>query len=439
MRFLAVCVLLISTACRSGSDLDLKFDIKQETLSNGLKILFIEDHSAPVVSYQTWVRAGSVDEKDGGTGLAHLFEHLMFKGTKTHGPGAFFEQFEAKGSQVNAFTTRDYTVYYEVLPSALLPKAIELEADRLRGLNLDQKLLNSERLVVLEERRLRVENSPEGKLQEAIWALSFQSHPYGNPVIGTTQDLLTLDIERLVAFYDTYYQPSNITLLVSGDFNRKETLALIRKHYGAFQKKKKPIRTVAREPEQTGERRLIIREELASERFARAYHIPAAGESDSYALDVLSNILFAGRSSRAHRRLVEEKQLLLSIGGTALTPAHPGLFVISGMLRGQHRTEEAEAALDQLLGELETTSPVTPEEIKTAIRQLTVQIFDGIRTPHGLGQLIGTIDAILGDPELYADEAEHYSRVTPADVTRVAREYLQPNNRSVVILRPGGK
>lgn len=417
-------------------NLGINLSLQKKTLSNGLHIIMVEDHTVPVVSYQTWYRVGSVDEKRGLTGISHLFEHLMFKGTPKYGPKKFFEELEARGSEVNAFTTRDYTVYYETIMPHLLEKVIDMESDRMANLILDEDVLNRERLVVLEERRLRTENAPEGKIQEALWQMAFHSHPYSWPVIGYPQDLLNITAEQLRIYFKEHYQPANATLVIVGDFDANKALALIKAGYDKVPAAPRPERNIPLEPEQKEERRLVLRDHVASERFAQAYHITSAEEDDSYALDVLANILFEGTTSRAYRRLVEEKNIALGVSGSAYTPTFPGLFIITATMKAKIQATKAEDELNRLIGEVQDKE-VTPEEIAIAVRQLTVELVDSVQTPHGLGQLIGTVQMIFGDPERFAKDLAKYTKVTAKDVKRVAQKYLNPNHRTIVTLVPG--
>lgn len=434
--FLCLAVLLPS-ACKGTFDqLGVKVDLEQKQLSNGLKVIFIEDHSIPVVSYQTWYRVGSVDERMGATGLAHLFEHLMFKGTEKFGPKQFFTQLESKGAEVNAFTSRDYTVYYQNFVPELLPRVVEMEADRMMGLILNPDTVNTERMVVLEERKLKTDNSPSGLLQEALWALAYRTHPYHWPVVGYAQDIVQMPLETVQEFYRKYYHPSNAVVIVAGDFDSDFVFKKIEKAYGAIPQGKKNLREgIPVEPEQKEERRLVLREQVASEMFAWGYHITQAEDDDSYALDVLSNILFFGRSSRAHQRLVENKNLVLGISGASFTPLFPGLMMISGVMKGNASAEEAEKEIQALLEEVQNHG-VTEDEVQVAVKQLTVQLVDSVRTSFGLAQLIGTVMMVFDDPKRFSDDLNKYFKVTTDDVKRVANRYLIPNNRSVVVMKP---
>ena len=432
---LSGCASVPATAPPKKDALGIDLQYQKETLSNGLTVILVEDKTTPVVSYQSWYRVGSVDEKPGLTGLAHLFEHLMFKGTPKYGAKQFFLQLEAKGAEVNAYTTRDFTVYHETFTPQLLEKVIDMESDRMTHLALDDATVLTEKQVVLEERKLRTDNSPEGRIQEALWKLAYTQHPYQWPTIGSVMDVMTAPLEQVRAFYHHYYVPANATVVIVGNIDKKATFELIKKYYGRIEKSPVPTRDIQAEPEQNEERRLILRDHVAGLRFAQGYHVTAADNDDSYALDVLSNILFEGSSSRAHRRMVDEKELVLGVDGSAYTPTYPGLFIMTAAMKEGVPVETAEAELWSLIKEIQDKG-VTDEEIRVAVRQLTVQMVDGVRTPHGLGTLIGTVTVTLGDTARFTQDLAKYLKVTRADVVRVAQKYLYPNNRSVVILAP---
>ncbi len=439
---LGVVAALLSISMLAGCD-DLEdtlesaihVSLEEARLPNGLRIILAEDRDSPVISYQTWVKVGSVDEKPGKTGLAHLFEHLMFKGTSKHGPRDFFSRLESKGAEVNAYTTRDYTVFYENISPVLLDDVIELESDRLTGLVLTEALLATEREVVFEERRLRTENSPVGRMQEALWQLAYSSHPYQWPTIGYVEDLRSLTVEDLRSFYGQHYQPANTVIVVTGAIRSSEVLPKLKKAYGSIPEKKISPRKIALEPQQTEEKRIKVYDRVASERFAVGYHVSSADQNDSYALDVLCNILFNGQSSRAHRRLVEEKSIALSVGGAAYTPTFPGMLIYSGMMKGGVPSSQAIGAMDELVADLQATT-VSAEEISAAVRQLTVDLIESVRTPNGLAQLLGTVTTILGEPERFRQDLAKYGKVMAVQVRGVARKYLKPTNRTVVELMP---
>jgi zinc protease len=432
-------VLQLSACSKCGgsgvSTPEIRIEIKEQKLKNGLRVIVVEDPETPVVSYQTWVRAGSVDEVPGKTGIAHLFEHLMFKGTLKFGPKEFFRRLEAKGAEVNAYTTRDYTVYYENFTPGLLDEVIELESDRLTNLALTEGLLNTERQVVMEERRLRTENSPTGRMQEALWQIAYSKHPYQWPVIGYAEDLNRLTVDDLVQFYQTHYQPGNVSVIVVGAVKADEVFAKVRKAYEQINGKPAPARKIEKEPEQTEERKITLYDQVASQRFAVGYVVSSADQDDSYALDVMCNILFSGQTSRAHRTLVEEKDIVLGVGGSAYTPTFPGLLIYSGTMKGSLESQTAIAQVEALFDDIKKNG-VTDEELAMAQRQLTLDSMNGVRTPSGLAQLIGTVTAILGDPNRFREDLARYRKVTSKRIQAVASKYLKAERRNTVILMP---
>ncbi len=415
--------------------LGLRFPLLERRLPNGLKVLIVQDSTVPVVSYQTWVNVGSVDESFGLSGIAHLFEHLMFKDSEKYGPRAFFNQLESRGAVVNAFTTRDYTVFYETMVPPLLPVAISLEADRLANLKIDAETLYTERHVVFEERKLRTENSPDGRMQEAVWSLVFKSHPYRAPVIGYEEDLKRMEVTDLTTFFKANYQPGNVTVVVVGDVKADSVFSMIEKAYGGIPGTPRKPRNIPREAVQSEARRVELQDQIATEKITIAYPSTSAAESDTYALDVLSNILFVGSSSRTHRQLVEENRIASGIGGVNYTPLFPGVFLASATLRAGHSASEFENGFESMIKEIQSNG-VTEREIRNAVRQLTVQTVDSVRTGQGLANLIGTVDAIFGDPMRFKEDLTKYSRVTNADIIRVAKNYLTPEKKNVVTMVP---
>jgi predicted Zn-dependent peptidase len=393
-----------------------------------------------MVSFQTWVRVGSVHEESEKSGLAHLFEHLMFRGSQKYGPKAFFENLESRGAQVNAFTTRDYTVFYQNFTPDLLDLVVEMEADRFASLVIDDERFERERAVVLEERRMRSENSVEGRVQEALWLLAFQQHPYRHPVIGYPEDLLRMQTSDLLQFFETHYRTDRMALVIVGAFQAETILPKLESAYAQIPVARttggQPTPRIPEEPEQLEERRLTLRDHVTGSRVAIAYRASRAENPDSYALDVLANILFAGTSSRMYRRLVEEEKLVTSISGVAFTPTYPGLFFMNATLRSGVDPEIYLQALDRELKQVQVEK-VTDEEIERAVRQLTVQVVDSARTPYGLGNLIGTVVMVFEDPRRYAEDLTKYFRVSAQDVQRVAQQYLDRNQRSIVFLLPG--
>ena len=290
-----------------------KLDYTMTTLPNGMNVVFLEDHSTPIVHLQMWYHVGSKNERPGRTGFAHLFEHMMFKGSKNVEPEGHPSYISSVGGQSNAYTNEDATVFWETVPSQYLPLVLWLEADRLASLRIEEKVFKTEREVVKEERRMRIENQPYGRLQEIIADQSFLVHPYKHPVIGSMKDLEASSIDDVREFFQTYYVPNNATAVLVGDFDSRDALALVTQYLGRVPKSEKPVpRDIPKEPVQTRERRVTIEESWPLPAVVVAHHITFDGNPDSYPLHVASKILSDGQSSRIYRKLVYEKGIALA-------------------------------------------------------------------------------------------------------------------------------
>ena len=311
----AVGLLLLLVAAHGFAGAQVTAKVTESVLENGLKVLLLEEHKAPVVTTHVWYKVGARNEQPGTTGLSHFLEHMMFKGTSRVGPGQFSRIIQKNGGRDNAFTSDDYTGYFETFASDRVELGLELEADRMRGLLLDPKGVESEKKVVMEERRLRTDDDPVSALSEAMVAAAFQVHPYRQPVIGWMSDVEGLTREDLVRHYNTYYVPNNAMLIVVGDFKSDELIPKIRQHFGAIPRGPEPPRVRAEEPEQRGERRLILKKEAELPFVYIGYHVPNLKHPDNFALEVLAYILSGGKSARIYKSLVYEKQLALFAGG----------------------------------------------------------------------------------------------------------------------------
>jgi zinc protease len=402
-------------------------------LDNGLTVLTLEDHTTPVVSFQMWVGVGSRDESH-HTGLAHLFEHMMFKGSKHIESEQHAKLVQARGGELNAFTSRDFTVYFEDIPPESLPLVIDLEAERLRNLDISEKTLASEREVVLEERRMRTEDSPEGRAFESLMALSFQAHPYRWPVIGWRSDIENATVPVAADFFRTYYAPNNITLAIVGDFETEPVLARIRKRFGGMKPAEIP-RNPTVEPVQRGPRRAVFEMDVRSSLLVAAWHAPESGHADGPALDVLSQILSDGRSSRLYRKLVYEEELALSASGAYWELADAGIFYAFAGVRPGVPIEKVEK---RLFGEIARLldEPPSDAEVAKAKRQLEVMLVTGLRTNHDLASRIGREHATFGRIRPLQELLDGISAVTAADVQRVAAKYLIDDGKSVVHVVP---
>jgi zinc protease len=399
-------------------------------LENGLTVLTLEDHATPVVSFQVWVKVGSGDEAR-YTGLAHLFEHMMFRGSKNLPPEAHGRIIAERGGSVNAFTTWDTTVYFDDVTRENLPLVVELEAERLQNLDVGAESLASEREVVIEERRLRIEDDPEGRAFEALMALAFQAHPYRVPVIGWRSDIEAVDVEHCVDFFRDYYAADNLVLSVAGDFDTEELLALVERHLGGLARAPHIPRNPTEEPEQRGERRAVVHVDVRAPILAAAWAAPPSGHPDGPALDVLSEILSSGRTSRLYKSLVYEKQAALGAAGAYLELQRAGVFYAWADVRPERDVDEVEALF---FGEIARVAEqgVSADEVAKAKRSLEVGLIEGMRTSHDLASRVARDVVTFGRIRPLEERLAEIRAVDPDAVRRVAATYLTPERRSVV-------
>jgi zinc protease len=433
------CALIGSLAAGAGASDSPDFEdpadrARTTRLPNGLTVLTLEDHATPVVSFQMWVLVGSKDETR-YTGLAHLFEHMMFKGSRHIPPEQHARFVQARGGRLNAWTSRDFTVYFADVTSESLPLVIELEAERVANLDISAQTLTSEREVVLEERRMRTEDSPVGLAYEALYALAFAAHPYRRPVIGWRSDIEATTVEVCRRFFRDFYVPNNIVLSIAGDFDTEDALARVRRTFGRLD----PVAEVARTPRldapQRGERRTSVHFDVRGPVLAVAWHAPPAGHPDGDALEVASTILSHGRSSRLHRRLVYEEQQALYARGGYVDMQQAGLFLAQAGVRPDARIDRVEELLFEQIARLRE-QPVAEAEIEKAKRQIEVSMVNGLGTSHALASRIAHDTATFGRIRPLAERLAAIRSVTAEDVQRVAAAYLVDSKRSVVRVVP---
>src|SRR6059058_902484 len=341
-----------------------KFQYQISTLPNGLTVVLEEDHSTPIVHLQVVYHVGSKNERPGRTGFAHLFEHLMFKGSKNVQPEAHTSLLASVGGQSNAYTTDDETVFWETVPAQYLPLALWLEADRMATLRIDKDTFTTEREVVKEERRMRIDNQPFGQLQEIIYDQAFITHPYKHPTIGSMKDLEAASIEDVRDFYHTYYVPANATLALVGDFDTAQAIDLVTKYLGRVPKAERPVpRDIPKEPVQTAEKKVTLQEPWPLPAVVVAYHITYDGNPDSYPLHIAAKVLSDGESSRIYKKLVYEKQIAVAAFGNANLIEDPNLFYAVAIVQPPHTTQEV---ADTLMAEVERlkTESVTDHELQ---------------------------------------------------------------------------
>jgi len=411
-------------------------EVLEATLDNGLRVLVLEDHRSPIVSVQVWYKVGSRNERPGATGLAHFLEHMMFKGTPTHGKGEFARLVERNGGQDNAFTAQDMTSYFVNIAADKVDLVLRLEADRMRHLLLDPKEIDSERQVVMEERRTRIEDDPDGLLSEELNAVAFKAHPYRWPIIGWMEEINRINPPELRAFYDTYYVPNNAILAVVGDVKASDVLARIREVFGGIPRGPAPPAVTAVEPPQIGERRVIVRKAGAQLPIvSMAYHVPNHASPDAPALELLSTILSEGRASRLYRKLVYEKRMALGAGGDySYASVDPNLFWFYATPLPGHTVEALERAL---LDEIEVlkSEPVPDEELARAKNQIEASFVWRQDSVHSRASGLVRFE-MLGSWRLLDRFVPMIRAVTAADIQRVARAYFPSDRKNVGVLLP---
>ena len=408
------------------------------TLPNGLRVIVSEDHSTPIVHLSVWYHVGSRDERPGRTGFAHLFEHMMFKGSKNVQPESHTSIIASIGGRSNAYTQEDATVFWETLPSQYLPLALWLEADRMATLRVDRDAFEKEREVVKEERRLRVDNQPYGRLNEILFDRAFTTHPYKHPTIGSMKDLESASLQDVRDFHDTYYVPENAVVTMVGDFDSEQAMQLVRQYFGRVPKAAKPVvRDIPKEPEQTQERRATIQEEWPLPAVVVAYHVAYDGHPDSYPLHLASKILFDGESSRMTRDLVYDKRLAVAAFGSANILQDPNLFYAVAIVpAGQSLGNVEREVLSQF--DSVKTDGVTAHELERAKNQFMRDYIIGRESDEQKALHLAHAAVIHNDVRTADDEIDVFLNLTTADIQRVARTYFTEKNRTVLYIMPKG-
>jgi zinc protease len=417
-----------------------KLDYEITKLANGLTVVLSEDHSTPIVHLEIWYHVGSKDEPKGRTGFAHLFEHMMFKGSKNVEPEQHTSMISSVGGRANATTDEDVTRFWQTVPAQYLPLVLWLEADRMATLRIDENVLNSEREVVKEERRLRVESQPYGRLSEIIYDQAFTVHPYKHPVIGSMADLEAASIADVREFYETYYVPENATLTLVGDFDPKEAMALVERYFGSVPKAPRPlVRNIPAEPRPTKERRLVLEEDWPLPAVIVAHPITYDGDPDSYPLHITSKLLSDGQSSRIYRRLVYKDRLALAAFGGGNLIEHPNLFYAVAIVQPGKTPEQVIQALIDELDRLRI-EPVPERELQRTKNQFAR---DYILMRQSITQkaqvLAHAVVLHNGDITTADGEFDIFMKTTVADVQRVAKTYFTPDTRLVLTIMPRGQ
>ncbi len=421
----------------AGADFkdQISFKVEKYKLANGLSVLLYEDHSTPIISYHTWFRVGSKNEKLGTTGIAHLFEHMMFKGAKRYSGDQFENILQMNGASNNAFTTHDYTGYYENLPSSKLELVMDVESDRMENLQISDDNLKSEREVVKEERRMRVENSPVGVLQETLFGAAFKSSSYHWPVIGYMPDLDNIDLKGAQNFNHTYYAPNNAVIVIAGDFNPLLAKKLVDKYYGKLKAQEIPIFVPIVEAEQKIARVEVVEKAIQNVTVAVGYAVPKAGSSESYALDLLANIMGHGTSSRLYKRLVYKDQIATSVNVDNYTLQQGGIFETYVSLKPNLDSRKASRVVISEMWRPRNLV-VTPRELEVAKKQVMKSYVDGLKTIFGKAEALAMNEVLFGDFSQLFSDLQKYQAVTALDIKLAAAKYLTPQRSIVAVVKP---
>lgn len=434
IRGMWLALALMSIAAQAADTHEFKLD-------NGMRVIVQEDHRAPVVVSQVWYRAGSVDEVNGKTGVAHVLEHMMFKGTKAVPPGQFSRLIAAAGGRENAFTGTDYTAYYQQLEKSQLPLAIKLEADRMANLQLTKEEFSKEIKVVMEERRWRTDDKPQGMLNEQFNAVAYQAHPYGRPIVGWMNDLENMTVEDAREWYQTWYTPSNAILVVVGDVDPQGVLKLAKQHFGAIKPHALPARKPQLEPQQIGERRTVVKVPAELPYVRLGFHVPVLQDADKdwepYALEILAGVLDGNASARLNQNLVRQQQLAVDVGAgyDLIQRGQVGLFELEGTPSEGKTVAELEAAL---LNEVERIKQegVTDEELQRVKAQVIAADVYQRDSVFYQAMQIGRLETTGFSWRMLKSYPAKLKAVTPQQVQDVARKYLVRDSMTVATLDP---
>jgi zinc protease len=430
-----VCALTVLASASSSP----KVTYTDTKLKNGLRVIISEDHIAPVFSLAVTYDVGSRNERKGRTGFAHLFEHMMFKGSENVGPGEHFMLIFNNGGTMNGTTSKERTNYFQTMPANQLELVLFLEADRMKSLEITQENLDNQRHAVQEERRQGVDNQPYGRTFEVFDELAYDNFAYQHSVIGSMDDLNAASVEDVAEFFKMYYAPNNAVLTIVGAVKTDEALALVRKYFESIPSQPAPPPVDISQPEQTEERRKTIEDPLARlPRLDMGYRLPPAPSPDEDALSVLGTVLSSGRSSRFFEQIVREKQLATSASAFAQMSRGPGMFRVVAMAAPGQAVADVEKAIEEEIERVKA-GPIADWEMEKARAQARNSLAGTLQSSLSRAILLSEFALFFNDPERINRRADDIAKVTAADVQRVARQYLTPRTRTVVITNPAAK
>ncbi len=437
-QYIIAAIMALSSSSISAAE---QSNVTEAMLDNGMKILVKPDHRAPVVVAQVWYRIGGSYEPDGITGVSHVLEHMMFKGTKKYPKGEFDRIIAENGGNDNAFTGRDYTAYFQTLEKSRLAVSMELESDRMRGLLLDEDEFNKELNVVIEERRMRTEDKPENKVYEKFNEVAFPGHPYGRPVIGWMRDLKGLEVSDLYQWYQRFYSPSNAILVVVGDVEPSEVIAMAKKYYGPIKSSEVESPKQHKVAKQTATKRIRVSAPANVPYVIIGFHVPAVVDKpehdwEPYALEVMSAILDGGNAARFPDQLIRGQQVATAVG-TSYDPFArlAGYFLIDGNPARDTSVEELEKAVLEQLNMLKATAVSEAELQRVKAQVIASKIYERDSVFYQAMKL-GLLETTLNDWRLTEDHTARLQAVTAEQIMTVARKYFQPENMTVAVLDP---
>jgi len=423
--------------CTSALAVLKKEDVEVFKLDNGLKVLLLEDHDIPNIAMYTFFRVGSRNEYTGLTGVSHFIEHMMFNGTEKIGPGEFDRNMEFMGGSNNAYTGRDMTAYTDWFPASALEPMIQMEADRMQGAIFDSKVLESERGVVAEERRLTTDNRNEALLEEQVVASAITAHPYHWDVIGWMSDIQNWKREAILDYYHTYYAPNNAVLILVGDFKTEDAIGLIKKYYSPIKPGPPSPAVHTTEPPQLGEKRVNMVKEAQTPCFIMVYHSPECTNPEFYPMSVIESAMLDGKSSRLYQRLVREEQLAIDVYGGIYETIDPFLFSFYVKPRPGTDLGKIEKIIEEELEKIKKEG-ISSRELQKAVNNIKSGFYNRLQTIAGKANLLGRYEILYGDFAVLFDQIKNYERLTPEQIKKAANRYFTDKNKTVGKLIPEG-
>lgn len=415
-------------------------EILRLKLTNGLDVVFMKDSSAPLVAVNLWYKVGSKDEKPGKSGFAHLFEHMMFQGSRNVGKAEHMKLIDDVGGWMNGSTSKDRTNYYEVVPSNQLRLALWLEADRMKALDVNQENFENQRSTVKEERRLRIDNAPYAPVfYELLDEFAYQNWAYKHSVMGSMEDLDNAALADVIDFHKTFYSPDNAVLAIVGNFQAEEAVQLVKEYFGDIPAGNHRATIDLSEPQQTAEKRMTWQDKFAPlPAYVCAYHMPPYGEKDYYILELIEKILFDGESSRLYRRLIEDQQAALRLFGGVDSKIGPNIFMAYAQIAPNHSLAEIESIIETELERL-TDEPVSERELQKVKNKFKADYISSLEKVHFKADQLCKYTMVFDDPNLFYRELDRYLERTAADIQTAAKVYFTRENRSVIEIVPAGQ